>query len=66
MLTYRRSDRFEVVGYLDSDFAGCPDTKRSTSGYVFFLVGGAISWMRAKQGLVTSSTIEQSLWLSLL
>jgi hypothetical protein len=43
MLTYERSDNLEIVGYSDSDFAGCLDTDRSTSGYVFKLAGGAIS-----------------------
>jgi hypothetical protein len=35
MLTYERSDSLEIVSYSDSDFAGCLDTDRSTSGYVF-------------------------------
>jgi hypothetical protein len=43
MLTYERSYSLEIVGYSDSDFAGCLDTDRSTSGYVFKLAGGAIS-----------------------
>ena len=34
-----------VYGYVDSDFAGDLDKRRSTSGYVFTLAGGAISWM---------------------
>jgi hypothetical protein len=34
-----------VCGYVDSDFAGDLDKIRSTSGYVFTLAGGAISWM---------------------
>jgi hypothetical protein len=46
MLTYERSDSLKIVGYLDSDFVGCLDTDRSTSGYVFKLAGGAISWSR--------------------
>ena len=58
MLTYRRSDHLEIVGYSDSDFAGCPDSRRSTSGCVYTLAGGAISWRSAKQTLVTSSTME--------
>ena len=58
MLTYRRSDSLEIFGYSDSDFAGCQDSKRSTSGYVFMLVGGAISWRSAKQTLIASSTME--------
>ncbi|XP_047953586.1 secreted RxLR effector protein 161-like [Salvia hispanica] len=43
MLTYRKSDQLEIIGYSDSDFAGCQDSRRSTSGYVFMLAGGAIS-----------------------
>ena len=57
MLTYRRSDSLEIFGYSDSDFAGCQDSKRSTSGYVFMLVGGAISWRSSKQTLISSSTM---------
>ena len=44
MLVYRRVDNLEVVGYSDSDFGGCFDDRKSTSGYIFMLVGGAISW----------------------
>ena len=43
MLTYRRSDSLEIFEYFDSDFVGCQDRKRSTSGYIFMLVGGVIS-----------------------
>jgi hypothetical protein len=43
MLTYKRSDNLEVVGYSDADFAGCVDTKKSTSGCIFTLADGAIS-----------------------
>jgi hypothetical protein len=57
MLTYKRSDSLEIVGYSDSDFAGCLDTDRSTSGYVFKLAGGAISCSSSKQTVMTLSTI---------
>ena len=57
MLTYRRSDQLEIVGYSDSDFAGCQDSRRSTSGYIYLLAGGAISWRSAKQTLIASSTM---------
>ena len=43
MLTYGKSDNLVVVGYSDVDFAGCADDKKSTSGYIFTLAGGAIS-----------------------
>ncbi|RVW13160.1 Retrovirus-related Pol polyprotein from transposon TNT 1-94 [Vitis vinifera] len=34
MLTYRRSNHLEIVGYSDSDFAGCLDSRRSTSEFI--------------------------------
>ena len=34
-----------VLGYTDSDYAGNSDNRRSTTGYIFTLYGGAISWM---------------------
>ncbi|CAA3026216.1 Retrovirus-related Pol poly from transposon TNT 1-94, partial [Olea europaea subsp. europaea] len=39
MLTYRRSDQLEIVGYSDFDFAGCQDSRRSTSCYIYLLAG---------------------------
>jgi hypothetical protein len=57
MLTYRRSDTLEIAGYSDSDFAGCKDIEKSTSGYVFLLTGGAISWKSSKQTVTASSMI---------
>jgi hypothetical protein len=58
MLTYKKSDNLEVVGYSDADFAGCVDTKKSTSGYIFTLAGGAISWKSSKQTVTASSTMQ--------
>jgi hypothetical protein len=35
MLTYKKSDApLEIVGYSDSDFAGCLDTEKSTLEYI--------------------------------
>jgi len=36
------------IGFTDSDFAGDPDDRKSTSGYVFMLAGGATSWRARK------------------
>ena len=58
MLTYRKSDHLEAVGYADSDYAGCADTRKSTFGYLFLLAGGAISWKSAKQSVIAASTME--------
>jgi hypothetical protein len=44
MLTNKRSDSIKIVGYSYSDFVAYLDIDRSTSGYVFKLAGGAISW----------------------
>jgi hypothetical protein len=55
MMTYRRSDSFQIVGYSDSDYAG--DDRKFTSGYVFTLAVGAISWKSSKQTVTTSSTM---------
>ncbi|XP_047331268.1 secreted RxLR effector protein 161-like [Impatiens glandulifera] len=43
MLTYRRSNDLEIIGYSNSDFAGCANSRKSTSGYVYLLAGGLIS-----------------------
>jgi hypothetical protein len=55
MLTYRRTESLRIVGYSDSNYAG--DDRKSTSGYVFTLAGGAISWKSCKQTVTTSSTM---------
>ena len=47
-----------VHGFVDVDWAGDLDHRRPISGYVFNLFGGAISWMRKRQAVVTLSTIE--------
>ena len=57
-LMYRRTSNLEVVGYSDSDFAGCVDSRKSTSGYIFILAGGAISWRSVKQTMTATSTME--------
>ncbi|RVW55396.1 Retrovirus-related Pol polyprotein from transposon TNT 1-94 [Vitis vinifera] len=44
MLTYQRTSLLDVVGFCDADFAGCIDDKKSTTGYIFMMVGGAVSW----------------------
>ncbi|KAL0541214.1 hypothetical protein IC582_021255 [Cucumis melo] len=58
MLTYKRSDHLEVIGYSDSEFAGCVDTRKSTFGYLFLLAEGAISWRSAKQSIIAASSME--------
>nr|KYP42748.1 Retrovirus-related Pol polyprotein from transposon TNT 1-94 [Cajanus cajan] len=49
---------FFVRGYVDSDFAGDLDKRKSTTGYVFTLAGGAVSWLSKLQTVVALSTTE--------
>ena len=58
MLVHRKMENLEVLGYTDSDFAGCSDDLKSASGYIFMMVGGAISWKSVKQTLPASSTMQ--------
>ncbi|XP_065631171.1 secreted RxLR effector protein 161-like, partial [Quercus suber] len=46
------------IGYIDSDFQSDLDFKKSTSGYVFTLRGGAISWRSVKQYFIADSTMK--------
>jgi hypothetical protein len=48
----------DIHSFVDADWAGDLDRRGSTSGYVFNLFGGAISWMNKRQAVVARSTIE--------
>ena len=48
----------DIHGFVEVDQVGDLDQRRSTSGYVFNLFGGAVSWMNAKQSVVALSTTE--------
>ena len=55
------SDENEGVTFADSDFAKCPDTRRSTGGYVIMYNGSAVDWKSKRQGQTTTSTCEAEL-----
>ena len=46
------------IGWVDSDFGSDPDTRKSMTGYLMSLNGGAISWRSSRQGGVTLSSSE--------
>ncbi|RVW26923.1 Retrovirus-related Pol polyprotein from transposon TNT 1-94 [Vitis vinifera] len=46
----------------DSDFAGCVDSRKSTSGYIFILAGGAISWKSIKLRVMDSISRPLSIY----
>lgn len=47
-----------LIGFSDSDYAADMDTRRSTSGYIFKLANGPITWMSKRQSCVSLSTTE--------
>jgi hypothetical protein len=47
-----------IHGFVDAGWARDLDRRISTSGYVFNLFGGAISWMSKRQVVVALSTTE--------
>jgi hypothetical protein len=48
----------EINGYSDADWAGELPSRKSTSGYVFMINGGAVSWKSQTQPVVALSTAE--------
>ena len=57
-LTYSRDSDLSLVAFVDADYGGCKDTRRSTSGYVFMMAGGAVTWSSKRQATVALSTVE--------
>nr|GEU78904.1 ribonuclease H-like domain-containing protein [Tanacetum cinerariifolium] len=47
-----------LVGYTDADWAGCPYTRRSTSGYCVFLGNNLLSWSAKGQHPISRSSAE--------
>ncbi|KAJ1267914.1 hypothetical protein BS78_07G095200 [Paspalum vaginatum] len=58
-LVYARSNAEPgLVGYSDSDMAGDIDSRKSTSGIIFFLDGNPVTWQSQKQRVVALSSCE--------
>jgi len=73
-IRYHTGATLDPVEYVDSDFAGCKNTRCSTEGNIFVVVGGPVSWETKRQDMVALSTVEakfmvfswattQALWL---
>ena len=54
----RQHSSISVVGYVDADYAGDLDDRRSMTDYVFTLGGGPICWKSTLQSTVALSTTE--------
>ncbi|KAG7962752.1 hypothetical protein I3843_09G081300 [Carya illinoinensis] len=57
-LKFEKSEDSLVTGYVDSDYAGDLDKRRSTTGYVFTMAGGPVSWRSTLQSTIALSSTE--------
>jgi hypothetical protein len=65
---YPKGSTFDLIGYLDSDYAGCKVDRKRTSGTFHFLGRSLVSWSSKKQTFVAlSTTLDEAnppgLWL---
>ena len=57
-LFFSSNSDFRLRAYCDSNWAGCPITGRSTTGYCVFLGPSLVSWRSKRQKIVSISSAE--------
>lgn len=54
----KKKNQVELVGFSDSDWAGCKEDMRSTTGICFTLGSAVFTWQTQKQDTIAQSTAE--------
>lgn len=58
-IKYKSNDKTNLLqAYCDADYAGDPETRKSTTGYIIYFAEGAISWGSRKQPVIALSSTE--------
>lgn len=57
-LSIKKNENLSLVAYSDSDYAGCKETRRSTTGFCTLLGSNLISWSAKRQETVLKSSTE--------
>ena len=57
-LWYPKGNDLSLIAYTNTDWAGCIDDRRSTSGETFYLGECLVSWLSKKNSSVSLSTTE--------
>lgn len=57
-ITYNGNEGLNLFGYSDASYADHLDTRRSTTGYVYMMAGGPVTWQSKSQPTVALSTME--------
>jgi hypothetical protein len=55
---WKKGNHALLIGFRDADFTGDVDTRKSTTGVIFFLVNNSVTWQSMKQRVVTQSRCE--------
>jgi hypothetical protein len=57
-LWYPKGKDLSLISYIDADWAGCIDDRRSTSGEKFYLAECLVSWISKKQSSISLATTK--------